>query len=62
MDIALAIEALLPQADYFGSTTGNTESDYDNLTWNDSRTKPHFADLKTAYDALPEEVKNPSKP
>jgi hypothetical protein len=62
MDIALAIEALVPNADYFGSTTSNTKENYDALIWNDSRTKPNFADLKNAYDALAEEIKNPPKP
>ncbi len=62
MDIALAIEALLPKADYFGSTTGNTKTDYDALIWNDSRTKPDFTSLTNAYDALSEEIKNPPKP
>lgn len=59
MDIALAIEALLPSADYFGSTTGNTKEDFDALIWNDKRKKPTFKSIQDAYDLLPEEVKNP---
>ena len=59
MDIALAIEALFPAANYFGSTTGNTKADFDALTWNDSRTKPSWDDLKVAYDQISTEIKNP---
>jgi len=59
MDIALAIESLLPNADYFGSTTGNTKEDFDLLIWNDKRKKPTFKAISDAYDLLPEEVKNP---
>lgn len=62
MDIALAIEALVPNANYFGSTTGNTKKDFDALVWNDSRPKPEFTALQNAYDALAEEIKNPPKP
>ena len=62
MDIALAIEALVPNANYFGSTTSNTKKDFDALVWNDSRPKPEFTALQNAYDALAEEIKNPPKP
>ena len=62
MDIALALDVLLPKAEYFGSTTGNQKQDFDALTWNDQRTKPTWAALTTAYNALPDEVKNPKKP
>jgi hypothetical protein len=62
MDIALAIEALLPSADYFGSTTGNQKVDFDDLVWNDSRTKPTWQALQSAYDQLPAEIKTPTKP
>ena len=34
MDIALAIEALVPKANYFGSTTSNSKEDYEALIWN----------------------------
>lgn len=62
MDIALAIEALLPKAEYFGSTTGNQKADFDNLVWNDSREKPSWKELEIAYEQIPEEIKNPPKP
>lgn len=60
MDIALAIEALIPSADYFGSTTGNKKADFDDLIWNDSRSKPSWEDLQVAYDKIPAEVKSPA--
>ena len=56
MDIALAIEALVPRAEYFGSTTSNTKEDYDLLIWNDERVKPEFTALKVAYDLLVQET------
>ena len=59
MDIALAIEALLPNAEYFGSTTGNQKADFDDLVWNDLRLKPSWKDIQEAYDKIPAEVKNP---
>lgn len=62
MDIALAIEALVPAADYFGSTTGNNKFDYEALIWNDSRTKPTWTALQSAYAALPDSIKNPIAP
>jgi len=62
MDIALAIEALLPSADYFGSTTGNQKADFDDLVWNDSRTKPTWQALQSAHDQLPAEIKTTTKP
>jgi hypothetical protein len=52
MDIALAIEALLPAAEYFGSTTDNTKDCFDNLDWQDSRTKPTWKQLQDAWLTL----------
>ena len=62
MDVALGIEALLLSAEYFGSTTDNTKKCFDDLTWLDSREKPTWQDVQDAYDALPDEVKNPPRP
>jgi hypothetical protein len=58
MDIALGIEALLPAAEYFGSTTPNTKQSFDDLEWLDSRAKPTWKQVQDAYSELPEEVKN----
>lgn len=49
MDLALAIEQLVPAAKYRGSTTANTEAAYDALVWGDERPKPSWADLVAAY-------------
>jgi hypothetical protein len=59
MDIALGIEALLPAAEYFGSTTENTKECFDNLNWQDARPKPTWKQVQDAYKVLPEEIKNP---
>jgi hypothetical protein len=62
MDIALAIEVLIPSAEYFGSTTKNTKSEFDALVWNDSRQKPTWTAISNAYADLPDSIKNPVKP
>lgn len=62
MDVALGIEALLPAAEYFGSTTANTKQCFDDLNWLDVRTKPTWAAVQAAYNTLPNEVKFPPKP
>lgn len=40
MDISLAIEMLIPAAQYGGSLTDNTQEAFDALQWTDERTKP----------------------
>ena len=45
MDIALAIEGLLPAAQFGGSLTANTKAAYDALRWEDERPKPSWAQL-----------------
>ena len=62
MDIALGIESLLPAAQYFGSTTANDKTAFDNLNWIDERPKPSWKQVQDAYNALPEEIKNPPLP
>lgn len=52
MDLALTIEALVPTAEYFGSTTDNTKECFDNLNWQDSRTKPTWKQLQDAWVTL----------
>ena len=58
MDVALGIEALVPAAEYFGSTTANTKESFDDLVWNDKRTKQTWSAIQSAYDKLPDEIKN----
>ena len=62
MDIALGIEALIPAAEYFGSTTDNSRKSFDDLNWLDERVKPTWSQVQAAYEALPNEIKNPVKP
>jgi len=62
IDVALGIEAVLLAAEYFGSTTANTKQSFDDLNWLDARQKPTWAEVQSAYNALPDEVKNPPKP
>jgi hypothetical protein len=43
MDVALAIDALVPAAQYRGSVTANTEQAYQAIVWLDERPKPTWA-------------------
>lgn len=52
MDLSLAIEALLPEAQYFGSTTANTKECFDNLDWLDARPKPTWKQLQDIWTTL----------
>lgn len=45
MDVALKIDALCPAAQYGGSTSSNTEAEFDTLRWEDARPKPTWAEL-----------------
>jgi hypothetical protein len=49
IDVALAIEALLPAAEYFGSTTDNTKKCFDDLNWLDERPKPTWKQVQDAW-------------
>ena len=60
-DVASGIEALLPAAQYFGSTTANTKQCFDDLNWQDERAKPTWKQVQDAYAALPEKITNPQK-
>ena len=52
MDVALAIESLLPAAEYFGSTTANTKECFDDLNWLDKRPKPTWKQVQDAWNDL----------
>lgn len=49
MEIAIAIELLVPAAKYFGSTTPNTRECFETLDWFDEREKPTWQQLNEAY-------------
>lgn len=49
MDIALAVDNILPGAKYFGSVTANTQEAWDAVVWKDSRIdKPTWEELEAA--------------
>lgn len=52
MDIAKAIEALLPDAKWGGAFDKNTKKEYDDLRWEDERDKPSWNAIKAADDQL----------
>lgn len=45
MDIALALDILVPAAKYGGSLTAGTKASYDKLRWEDDRTKPSWGQI-----------------
>jgi hypothetical protein len=49
MDLALAIEKIYPNAQYFGSTTENSKTEFDNLNWLDERSKPSWKQVQDAW-------------
>jgi len=57
IDVALAIEAILPAAEYFGTTIENTKKCYDDLNWQDSRPKPTWKKLEDVWVILEPELK-----
>ena len=52
IDVAMGIEALLPAAEYFGSTTDNTKKCFDDLNWIDERPKPTWKQVQDAWNDL----------
>ena len=51
MDIALAVEKILPAAEYGGSTTDNTKDAWKAVDWRDTRMpKPAWEDLEVAWE------------
>jgi hypothetical protein len=56
MDIALAIESLIPGAKYGGSVSLHSEAAYDSLRWEDDRTKPSWAAIEGAWAIIETQV------
>lgn len=52
MDIALAIERLVPEAEYFGSVTSNTIEAWAAIDWIDTRDKPSWAALEAVWNEV----------
>lgn len=61
IDVALGIEALVPSAQYYGTTIANDKECFDALNWLDDRKKPTWKEIQDAYNALPEKITNPDK-
>jgi hypothetical protein len=52
MKIAVALDIIVPAAQYFGSLTANTRAAYDAIEWRDDRAKPTWADIAAASITL----------
>lgn len=46
IDVALAIEALVPAALYGGSVAKNTRKEFESIVWKDKRSKPTWNELE----------------
>jgi len=49
MDLALAIEKIYLNAQYFGLTDENSKEQFDNLNWQDERSKPTWKEIQEAW-------------
>jgi hypothetical protein len=56
MDVAIALEILVPAACRGGSLTDNTRAQYEALRWEDERPKPTWAELESAWAAQQPEL------
>lgn len=53
MDVALAIDALIPGAQYGGSVTANTREAFDGIRWDDTRPRPTWEELQSVVIPAP---------
>ena len=56
LDVATALDVLVPAAKYGGSLTANTREAFDALRWEDDRPKPSWADVEAAMTPDPTET------
>lgn len=59
MDIAASIHNLLPSGIYGGAFDKNIEAEYDALRWEDTRRKPTWGELQTAWITLKLQLRSP---
>lgn len=52
MDLALAIENLVPAAQYGGSTTANDQAAFNALVWEDGRAKPNWTQIQNSWTTV----------
>jgi hypothetical protein len=56
MELAIAIEKIHFEAQYFGATDENTKEQFDALTWLDEREKPTWAEIQAAWTAYEKDL------
>jgi len=56
IDVALALEHLVPAAKYGGPLTANTRGQYEEIRWLDKREKPTWQDIQAAWKELEPEL------
>lgn len=52
MDVALALDKLIPAAKYRGSLSTNTQEAYNKLIWEDERDKPSWIQIEASNSEL----------
>lgn len=60
-NVALALERLVPAAQYGNSLTANSKKAYNALRWHDERPKPAWEDVQAAGQALLQELDTPTR-
>lgn len=59
MDIALALEALVPAAIYRGSTSANTQEAYSAIEWEDERQQPTWQEIESKWAEIADTATTP---
>jgi hypothetical protein len=49
MDIALALDYLIPSGNWQGSVTDNTEKSFNSIQWHDHRVKPTWQEIQDTW-------------
>lgn len=61
MDIAYAIDGLVPAAKYGGSLADNSQDSFNKMRWEDERRKPSWNELLSYWNATGEDAINTKK-
>lgn len=57
IDVALTLDKLLPETQYGGCFQNNTEEEYNNIRWEDSRQKPKWNEIINTWEILKVNIK-----
>lgn len=52
MDIYLALEKIMPAAKFLGAFEDHSKKEYDDIEWQDERSKPTWSQIKNAWQQI----------